>query len=79
MHREILRLAIPNILSNISVPLLSTFDTALMGRLSAEHLGAVGLGADVAAARDRAYALLADVRFAGMNHRRDIGAAFLGE
>ncbi|MCB0635446.1 MAG: MATE family efflux transporter [Lewinella sp.] len=44
MHREILRLAIPNILSNISVPLLSTFDTALMGRLSAEHLGAVGLG-----------------------------------
>ncbi|HPF35264.1 MAG TPA: phosphoribosylamine--glycine ligase [Candidatus Krumholzibacteria bacterium] len=42
-------------------------------------LGAVGLGADVAAARDRAYALLADVRFAGMNHRRDIGAAFLGE
>lgn len=44
MHREILRLAVPNILSNISVPLLSTFDTALMGRLSADHLGAVGLG-----------------------------------
>lgn len=44
MHRAILRLAIPNILSNISVPLLSTFDTALMGRLSAEHIGAVGLG-----------------------------------
>ena len=44
MNREILRLAIPNILSNISVPLLSSFDTALMGRLSADHLGAVGLG-----------------------------------
>ena len=40
-----LRLAIPNIISNISVPLLSTVDTALMGRLSELHLGAVGVGA----------------------------------
>jgi len=47
MNKEILRLAIPNILSNISVPLLSSFDTALMGRLSADHLGAVGLGSMV--------------------------------
>jgi MATE family multidrug resistance protein len=45
MNREILRLAIPNILSNISVPLLSTVDTALMGRLSELHIGAVGVGA----------------------------------
>lgn len=45
MNRQILRLAIPNILSNISVPLLSTVDTALMGRLTEVHLGAVGLGA----------------------------------
>ena len=45
MNREILRLAIPNIISNISVPLLSTVDTALMGRLSETHIGAVGLGA----------------------------------
>lgn len=45
MNREILRLAVPNILSNISVPLLSTVDTALMGRLTELHLGAVGLGA----------------------------------
>ena len=44
MNREILRLAIPNIISNISVPLLSSVDTALMGRLSAWHIGAVGLG-----------------------------------
>lgn len=44
MNKEILRLAIPNIVSNISVPLLSTVDTLLMGRLSAAHLGAVGLG-----------------------------------
>ena len=45
MNKEILRLAIPNIISNISVPLLSTVDTALMGRMSALHVGAVGLGA----------------------------------
>lgn len=45
MNREILRLAIPNIISNISVPLLSTVDTALMGRMSEVHIGAVGLGA----------------------------------
>ena len=44
MNREILRLAVPNIVSNISVPLLSTVDTALMGHLSASHLGAVGIG-----------------------------------
>ena len=41
---EILRLSIPNIISNISVPLLSTVDTILMGGLSNLHLAAVGLG-----------------------------------
>lgn len=45
MNKEILRLAIPNVLSNITIPLLSTVDTALMGRLSELHLGAVGIGA----------------------------------
>jgi len=45
MNKEILKLAIPNVISNISVPLLSTVDTALMGRLSEFHLGAVGVGA----------------------------------
>ena len=45
INREIVRLAIPNILSNISVPLISSVDTALMGRLSELHIGAVGLGA----------------------------------
>lgn len=44
MNKEILKLAIPNILSNISLPLLSTVDTALMGRMSAMHIGAVGIG-----------------------------------
>ncbi len=43
MNREILRLAIPNILSNISVPLLSSVDTILMGHLSAAHLAALGV------------------------------------
>ena len=42
--RPLLRLALPNILSNVSVPLLSSVDTALMGQLSAAHLGAVGIG-----------------------------------
>ncbi|MFK7774977.1 MAG: MATE family efflux transporter [Saprospiraceae bacterium] len=45
MNKEILRLAIPNIISNISIPLLSTVDTMLMGRLSEMHIGAVGVGA----------------------------------
>ena len=45
MNKEILRLAIPNIISNISIPLLSTVDTMLMGRLSELHIGAVGVGA----------------------------------
>ncbi len=45
LNKEILRLAVPNILSNVSVPLLSTVDTILMGSLSALHIGAVGIGA----------------------------------
>ncbi len=44
MNREILRLALPNILANISVPLISSVDTALMGHLSAAHLAALGVG-----------------------------------
>lgn len=43
MNKEILRLAIPNIISNVSIPLLSSVDTSLMGKLSASHLAAVGL------------------------------------
>ncbi len=44
INNEILRLSIPNIISNISVPLLSTVDTILMGGLSNAHLAAVGIG-----------------------------------
>ena len=45
ISHKILGLAIPNIITNISVPLLSSVDTALMGQFSAAHLGAVGIGA----------------------------------
>ncbi|MEX0609456.1 MAG: MATE family efflux transporter [Balneolaceae bacterium] len=45
MNKKILRLAIPNIVSNLSVPLLGAVDTAVVGRL--EHvyfLGAIAVG-----------------------------------
>tara|TARA_R100000908_G_C3757288_1_gene152157 strand:+ start:30589 stop:31887 length:1299 start_codon:yes stop_codon:yes gene_type:complete len=45
LNRQILRLAIPNIISNLSVPLLGVVDTAVVGRL--EHvyfLGAIAVG-----------------------------------
>ena len=45
MNREILRLAIPNIISNLSIPLLSIVDVALMGHLdSAEYILTIGFG-----------------------------------
>ena len=45
MNKELLKLAIPNIISNLSVPLLTTVDTALMGRQEgAEYIGAIALG-----------------------------------
>ena len=45
INKQIANLAIPNIISNFSVPLLGAVDTALMGRLESEHyLGAVGIG-----------------------------------
>ena len=45
VNKQIYRLAIPNIISNFSIPLLGAVDTALMGRLESEsYLGAVGIG-----------------------------------
>jgi len=45
LNREILRLAVPNILSNIAIPLLGMVDTAMMGHLNSEiYIGAVALG-----------------------------------
>ncbi len=45
MQKEILRLAIPNIISNLSIPLLSSVDAILMGHLSEPYfIGAVAVG-----------------------------------
>ncbi len=44
MDKAIFRLTLPNIVSNISVPLLSSVDTALMGTLTPLHIGAIGIG-----------------------------------
>ena len=45
MNRRILKLAIPNIVSNITVPLLGAVDLALMGHLENKvYIGAVALG-----------------------------------
>lgn len=45
MNRNVLRLAIPNIISNLSVPLLGAVDTALVGHLEeVYYLGAIAVG-----------------------------------
>ncbi len=44
INKQIVNLALPNIISNFSVPLLGAVDTALMGRLEPEYyLGAIGI------------------------------------
>ncbi len=48
MNKRILRLAIPNILSNLSVPLVGIVDIALMGHQNASaYIGAIALGSTV--------------------------------
>ncbi|MGD8777455.1 MAG: MATE family efflux transporter [Ignavibacteria bacterium] len=45
MNKKILRLAIPNIISNLSIPLLSSVDTAVVGHLdNVAYLGAIAIG-----------------------------------
>ena len=45
MNRDILKLAAPNIISNITIPLLGLIDLALMGHLTSEvYIGAISLG-----------------------------------
>jgi len=45
MNKKILDLAIPNIISNISIPLLGIVDMALMGHLESDaYIGAIALG-----------------------------------
>ena len=48
LNRSILRLAIPNIVSNITVPLLGLVDMVLMGHQdSIAYIGAIGLGGTI--------------------------------
>jgi len=48
LNKQILRLAIPNILSNLSVPLLGAVDTAVVGHLNeVYYLGAIAVGSIV--------------------------------
>jgi MATE family multidrug resistance protein len=45
VNKEILKLAIPNIVSNITIPLLGIIDLALMGHMESEkYIGAIALG-----------------------------------
>jgi MATE family multidrug resistance protein len=45
LNKNILRLAIPNIISNLSVPLLSSVDTAVVGHIEGiYYLGAIAIG-----------------------------------
>ncbi len=46
MNREILRIALPAIVANVTIPLLGLLDTAIAGHLgSASYIGAVAVGA----------------------------------
>jgi multidrug resistance protein, MATE family len=48
MNRQILRLSIPNIVSNITVPLLGLVDLAMMGHLDDPvYIGAIALGSTI--------------------------------
>ncbi|KAA3617064.1 MAG: MATE family efflux transporter [Calditrichaeota bacterium] len=45
MNKQILKLAIPNIISNLAVPILGVVDTALVGHMEGlSHLGAIAIG-----------------------------------
>ena len=49
MNREILRIAIPNIISNITVPLMGIVSTGIAGRWgdSAQTIGALAIGVSI--------------------------------
>ena len=47
-HREILKIALPSILSNITVPLLGLVDLTIVGHLgSAAYIGAIAIGSTI--------------------------------
>ena len=47
MNKRILGLALPNIITNITVPLLGMVDMAIVGHLSATHIGAITIGTSI--------------------------------
>ena len=47
MNRRILGLALPNIVTNITVPLLGMIDMAIVGHLSSNHIGAIAIGTSI--------------------------------
>lgn len=47
MNKRILSLALPNIVTNITVPLLGMVDMAVVGHLSVAHIGAITIGASI--------------------------------
>ena len=47
MNKRILGLALPNIITNITVPLLGMVDMAIVGHLSASHIGAITIGTSI--------------------------------
>ena len=47
MNKRILGLALPNIVTNITVPLLGMVDMAIVGHLSSSHIGAITIGTSI--------------------------------
>ena len=47
MNKKILGLALPNIITNITVPLLGIVDMAIVGHLSTTHIGAITIGTSI--------------------------------
>ncbi len=47
MNKKILGLALPNIITNITVPLLGIVDMAIVGHLSAAHIAAIAIGTGI--------------------------------
>lgn len=46
-HRDILQLALPSVVTNITVPLLALVDTAIVGHLGASYIAATAIGGTV--------------------------------
>lgn len=47
MNKKILQLAIPNIITNITIPLLGMVDMIIVGHLSREHIGGITIGTTI--------------------------------